>query len=723
MVTHRYNWIDWVKALGIILVVVGHCPGIGEGLRNWIYSFHMPLFFVISGFLLSKKNVHQSWKEFYSNRLSKLLYGYLLFGVIGVAAFIVLSQVSQSVQLPPIVALVSGCKAFLYGSGSLHLEWRLYPLVLWFFPALIVSLMLFKVIRGLGVKAQFGLVFLSALAGYLLKSQSLPWEVESALAALPFIYLGHIFRLRSDWQNLVGKLGMPMIVMLIVGASWLGVNYGIRDFRSSDFGVPVIGILSSCVMLVALIALAMKLPSSRIVTNLSAASIFIFPMHVLMLVAIDSLVKRMSFIPEGFIDSSFLYAIVESCVTIVVLTLAYPFFTRFFSFLGGKSLRVRSQKKHNPLKNMKIAYVMPYTYWGGGLQMNRLTLLQELVDYEDLDITIIVLEYSGKTSQLFKEMGLKEVCLKRKAKFIYPRTSYALYKALKEIDPDIIHTGNVDADIHGYLATRFLTKPKLVVEEIGSAQDRKPIMRKICGYVYQRADKVLCVSPDILEDMKELQGLKREDVSLTYNPVNLTHLKTTADAVQRICTTYKLNGEEFLFGIVSRFELFKGHTYLFEAYENFVKKHKNTKLLVIGDGPLKADFIAEVSQRGLSDNVIFTGMVDGVGDYLSLIDVFVHPSTKEPFGISIIEAMYMEKAVISTSVGGPKNYIQNGQNGVLVEPRNSNELATAMTELYEDSEKRITLGECAKKTVVERFLPANYAREIYSIYQSVLRGE
>jgi glycosyltransferase involved in cell wall biosynthesis len=372
---------------------------------------------------------------------------------------------------------------------------------------------------------------------------------------------------------------------------------------------------------------------------------------------------------------------------------------------------------------MKIVYVMPYTYWGGGLQMNRLTLLQELVKYEDLDITVIVLQYSGKTSLLFKEMGVKEVFLNRKAKFIYPQTTYALYKALKTIEPDIIHTGNVDADIHGYLASRFLTKPKLIVEEIGSAEDRKPIMRKICGYVYQHADKVLCVSPDILDDMKLLQGLKREDVILTYNPVNLNHLQYSDEGVQEIKNKYNLNEVGVIFGIVSRFELFKGHTYLFEAYEKLINEQQNSKLLVIGDGPLKETFKEEVRQRGLSEHVIFTGMVENVGDYLSMIDIFVHPSTKEPFGISNIEAMYLEKAVITTNVGGPKDYIKNGQSGVLIEPRSSDDLASAMKDLYNNPEKRKSMGIQAKKTVVERFLPVNYARQMYDIYKSVIQKD
>ena len=81
----------------------------------------------------------------------------------------------------------------------------------------------------------------------------------------------------------------------------------------------------------------------------------------------------------------------------------------------------------------------------------------------------------------------------------------------------------------------------------------------------------------------------------------------------------------------------------------------------------------------------------------------------------------MEKAVISTNVGGPKNYIQNGINGILVEPQNSDEIVTAMEDLYKDKKKRESLGAQARQTVIERFMPAAYARKIYDIYQSVLK--
>jgi L-malate glycosyltransferase len=370
-------------------------------------------------------------------------------------------------------------------------------------------------------------------------------------------------------------------------------------------------------------------------------------------------------------------------------------------------------------KFYKIVYVLPYTYWGGGLQMNRLTLLQELVKYNDLEITICVLEFSGKTSQLFKELGLEEVFLNSKAKFIYPKTTLALYKLLSKLNPDIVHTGNVDADIHGFLATRFLKNTKLVVEEIGSSVDRKPMMRKIHRFVYERADKVLCVSPDILKDMRTLEGLRRQDVEITYNPVNLNHLSKSFNTVDELKTKHNISEDIFVFGIISRFELFKGHTFLFQAFKKLLKEQPNCVLVVTGDGPLKQNFKKEVTSLGITENVIFTGMIENVGDYLNLFDIFVHPSLKEPFGIAIIEAMYLKKPVISTNVGGPKEYIDHGVSGLLVPPYNIEHLSEAMLQLLSDENYRISLGKNANLVVKNRFLPKQYAKSIYNIYRSI----
>lgn len=311
-------------------------------------------------------------------------------------------------------------------------------------------------------------------------------------------------------------------------------------------------------------------------------------------------------------------------------------------------------------------------------------------------------------------MKLKK--LNRKAKFIYLNTTYALYKALNHINPDIVHTANVDADIHGFLATRLLKKTKLVVEEIGSCVDRRPIMRKIHHFIYKRADKVLCVSQDVLNDMRILEGLKRNDVEVTYNPVNVKLLAKSVNSVAEIKKIHSIKTDTFVFGIVARLELIKGHFYLFKAFAKIIEEYPNCSLIVVGAGPLKQDLLNQIKTLEIEDKVIMRGMVQNVGDYLKTFDVFVHPSLKEGFGISIIEAMYMKCPVISGAMGGPLDYIENDINGILVPPKKVEELYRAMLSLLENTSKRVVLGENAKKTVESKFLPTAYAKRIYNIY-------
>lgn len=370
-------------------------------------------------------------------------------------------------------------------------------------------------------------------------------------------------------------------------------------------------------------------------------------------------------------------------------------------------------------KIYKIVYILSYTYWGGGLQMNRLTLLQELIKYRDLEITICVLEYSGKTSQLFKELGFDEVCLNSKAKFIYPKTTFALYKVLSKLKPGIVHTANLDADIHGFLATRFLKNTKLVVEEIGSSFDRKPLMRVLHRFVYERADKVLCVSSSSLNDMQMLEGLKRQDVEITFNPVNFERLNMNFNTVDELKVKHNIAKDTFIFGIVSRLEAFKGHTFLFQAFKKVLKKQPKCVLVIAGDGPLKLDLKKELISLGISDKVIFTGMIENVGDYLNLFDVFVHPSLNEGFGISIIEAMYMKKLVIATNIGGPLDYLVDKYNSLLVPPRDGVSLAGSMQKAMINSELRKKIGFSAYETVIEKFMPEKYAANLVNIYRNI----
>lgn len=87
--SERLNYIDAAKGMGIILVVLGHHLLDAENLRTWIYSFHMPLFFIISGILISENRKHRDFKEFLLRRIKTLLWPYITFSCVILLWYIV----------------------------------------------------------------------------------------------------------------------------------------------------------------------------------------------------------------------------------------------------------------------------------------------------------------------------------------------------------------------------------------------------------------------------------------------------------------------------------------------------------------------------------------------------------------------------------------------------------------------------------------------------------
>lgn len=374
---------------------------------------------------------------------------------------------------------------------------------------------------------------------------------------------------------------------------------------------------------------------------------------------------------------------------------------------------------------MKILFVLPYTYWGGGLQMNRLTLLPELAKFEGVEVAICVLELSGKTSTKLRELGIMEFFLNSKAKFIHLNTTLGLRRVILEWKPDIVHTANTDGDIHGFLATRF-TGTKLVLEEVGSPHTRSWAVKQVCRWIYNRADRVLCVSSDILADMRKYQGFTRQDVFVTYNPVNPRHLEVSPDFdPQALRASYSISRSDFVFGIIARIDPFKAHRLIIQALRGVVEKFPNCKFVICGGGTAHPKNFQEIQQEvrklGLEGAVVFAGIVQNVGEHLEMFDAFVHPSLKEPFGISIIEAMYKRLPVISTNVGGPGEYIVHGESGILIQPGDVDALRVAMLEVLNmRDEERKELGERARQAVVRRFLPEAYADKMLRIYRDMV---
>ena len=132
----RIQWLDNLRAIAIFLVVLGHTAGLSETVEKLIFSFHMPIFFWISGLFAKESIRDETVKEFISKRWRKRLIPYAAFSAISyVAWFLVFrhfgSQAEMNISpLRPIIG-------FFYGNGINN--WLVTNTVLWFFLCLFVT--------------------------------------------------------------------------------------------------------------------------------------------------------------------------------------------------------------------------------------------------------------------------------------------------------------------------------------------------------------------------------------------------------------------------------------------------------------------------------------------------------------------------------------------------------------------------------------------------------
>jgi glycosyltransferase involved in cell wall biosynthesis len=167
------------------------------------------------------------------------------------------------------------------------------------------------------------------------------------------------------------------------------------------------------------------------------------------------------------------------------------------------------------------------------------------------------------------------------------------------------------------------------------------------------------------------------------------------------------NNDEKLILYVGRFEKYKGIEFLIESFENLSQKLPKTKLMMIGDGNETKNILKLISKKKIEDKIIYYKNIENsmMPKYFAQADIVVIPSIEpEPFGVVFLEAMASEKAIIAFDVGGGElDIISNGETGILVKLKDTDELSQALYNLSTNDVLRLKIGKSAKTFVKNTF--------------------
>lgn len=159
-----------------------------------------------------------------------------------------------------------------------------------------------------------------------------------------------------------------------------------------------------------------------------------------------------------------------------------------------------------------------------------------------------------------------------------------------------------------------------------------------------------------------------------------------------------------LIGTVATLIQQKGLSDLLDVAKVVLDSGRKVLFVIVGEGPLRPELEAKRTQLGLDDIIVLTGWVSNAADMvLPTFDVLFQPSLWEAMSMVILEAMAAAKPIVATRVGENSQIIEDGVDGLLVQPRDVDGMAAAIGRLVDDASLRLRLGIAARRKVELKF--------------------
>ncbi len=302
------------------------------------------------------------------------------------------------------------------------------------------------------------------------------------------------------------------------------------------------------------------------------------------------------------------------------------------------------------------------------------------------------------------------------------RCFFQLRRLLKQHRFDIIHVHGSVAGILGRLAAWCVGTPVIVTELHGYAT-RDPdgfmehtVFRWIERLLDPITDAYVAVSEAVSRAWIARGIASAARIEVIHHAIDLNKFPVlpAAPSSGEACAK--------VIGTVCLLEERKGMMDLVEALAHVVENIRPVTCWVIGEGPLKPVMIRRLNELGMESFVRFLGWRDDIPKIMSQLDVFVLPSRRESFGLVFLEAMASRCPIVATRVDGIPEVVADGVTGLLIEPRDVEQLGKALVRLLRDEDLRKAMGEAGRRRVGERFTITAMSLAYEALYERLWKA-
>ncbi|MGI8535471.1 MAG: glycosyltransferase [Mycobacteriales bacterium] len=355
---------------------------------------------------------------------------------------------------------------------------------------------------------------------------------------------------------------------------------------------------------------------------------------------------------------------------------------------------------------MRVAHVITRMIVGGAQE--TVLLAAALADRSRFDPIIVTGPQTGAEGSLHeqaRDRGVELLIVPELVRQVSPRLDLAVVPALtaafQRLGADVAHTNSSKAGIVGRLAARRAGVRRVVHTVHGwpfHDQQRAPVAsvwKTLERRAAPLADRLVVVA-ETDRDKGLAAGIGHPEQYVTVRSgLELDRYGRAADVRTQVRSELGLSPDARVIGAVNRLSPQKDPCTLVRAAAQALRQRHDARLLIVGDGPLRAEVEALVVELGIGDQVVLTGLRHDVPRLLAAMDVFVSASRWEGLPRTVLQAMATGVPVVATDADGVVDVVVNECTGLLVQRSSPDLLAAAILRLLDDSALATRLSAAA----------------------------